>query len=110
MSELEDLLAAMIADTPLEPPVRQFKAVPDRRFRFDFAWPKDKLLVEVQGGGWVRGRHNRPAGQDNDYEKHNLATLLGYRVILVTGKQIREGDALCWIAQGLGFDLEDEYE
>ena len=55
MSSLEDLLALHIKQTRLPNPVREFSAIPERRFRWDFAWPDRRLLVEVQGGTWAKG-------------------------------------------------------
>src|SRR5688572_1545842 len=46
-------------------PTPEFKFHPKRRWRADFAWPNPDgggVLLEVDGGGHVRGRHHRPAG------------------------------------------------
>lgn len=51
-----------------------------RRFRFDFAWPKRKVAIEIEGGIFMRGRHVRPSGFINDATKYNAATLQGWRV------------------------------
>lgn len=67
--------------TSLPPPVRQFAAIPGRKFRFDFAWPVKRLLVEIQGGIWTQGGHSRGAGMKRDHEKANMAAALGYRVM-----------------------------
>jgi very-short-patch-repair endonuclease len=56
----------------------------ERKWRFDFAWPAKALAVELEGGSWVRGRHNRPQGFENDCEKYNAAALLGWRVLRFT--------------------------
>lgn len=49
-----------------------------RRFRADFAWPDRKLIVEVEGGTFTRGRHVRPLGFEHDCTKYNLAALQGF--------------------------------
>jgi very-short-patch-repair endonuclease len=62
--------------------------VPEREYQFnksqskhafDFAWPKWKVAVEVDGGQWQShgGRHAR----DTDRVKLNLAAELGWRVL-----------------------------
>ncbi len=62
-------------------PERQFKFHPERRFRYDFAWPQIKLCVDIQGGGFSGGRHSRGIGQEGDHDKANEAQRLGYDVL-----------------------------
>lgn len=42
--------------------VREHRFHPARRWRFDFAWPELLFAVEVEGGIWTGGRHNRGSG------------------------------------------------
>ena len=72
------------------PPVKQFQFHPNRAFRADFAWPDINLLVEVEGGIWMRGggAHSRPQGILRDIEKSNEAVRLGWRQIRVTGEML----------------------
>lgn len=100
-SKLELALAFQIRAAGLITPVVEFKAIPARRYRWDFAWPGQKLLVEVQGGIWAKGGHSTGKGITRDAEKSNLATLAGYRCITVTGEQIKSGQALRWIQSAL---------
>ena len=72
-----------------------------RRFRFDLAWPEQKLAVEVHGGRWVYGRHQRPLGFQRDLEKHNLAVLLGWRVLMVLPEMVKDGTAVDLIQRAL---------
>lgn len=53
---------------------------PERKWRFDFAWLIQKIALEVEGGIWIGGGHNRGKGFAKDIEKYNAATLLGWRV------------------------------
>ena len=55
-----------------------------RKWRFDFAIPDKKIALEIEGGIWTEGRHNRPVGYTNDCEKYNVATMLGWRVFRFT--------------------------
>ena len=41
---------------------REYRFAPPRRWRADFAWPQARLLVEIEGGLWKRGRHLTPQG------------------------------------------------
>lgn len=81
---------------------REYKAVPGRRFRFDFMVMPD-LLVEVQGGVWsvkngdgVQG-HNSGTGITRDCEKMCEGVAAGFRVLFVTPEQVKSGLALRWI-------------
>jgi len=64
---------------------------PSRKWRFDFAWPELKIALEIEGGGWVYGRHNRPQGHENDCEKYSEAAVLGWRIIHCTPAQCKNG-------------------
>jgi very-short-patch-repair endonuclease len=65
----------------LPEPVAEYRFAEERRFRFDWAWPERRIAVEEDGGIWIRGRHNHPAGYLRDMEKLNLAAELGWRVL-----------------------------
>ena len=65
-------------------PVQEFRFSPPRRFRFDFAWPGERVAVEMEGGVWAGGRHVRGGGYAADCEKYNLATAQGWRVFRFT--------------------------
>lgn len=100
-STLEYLLEHQIRALELPEPVREFKALPTRRFRWDFAWPEHKLLVEVNGGTWQKGGHSSGGGIARDYEKLNLANLAGWRCLIFTGEMIHSGEAVDMIAKCL---------
>jgi len=72
-------------------PIKEYRFHPRRRWRFDYAWPEYMVAIEIEGGAWTYGRHNRAKGFINDMEKYNEAVLLGWRVLRYTPKQIREG-------------------
>lgn len=101
-SELEAIMLGQLESAGLaEGMVREHRFHPDRRWRFDFCWPSRRLALEVQGGVWVNGGHNRGAGFTNDCEKFNEAALLGWRLIKVSGGQVRNGCALGWVERAL---------
>lgn len=52
-----------------------------RKFRFDYCFSDVKLAIEVEGGVWEYGRHNRPEGYFKDMIKYNLAVEKGYSVL-----------------------------
>lgn len=113
MSEAETLLAAQLDQAGI--PYRvEFVFAPPRRWRADFAIhryfagmysEKPELLVEIDGGAFIAGRHSRGTGVEKDAEKQSAAAILGYRVIRTTPRQVKDGTALLWIRQALS--LED---
>lgn len=49
--------------------------------RFDFAWPDMMLVVEIEGGTWVKGAHVRGARFTRDAIKYNEAAIAGWTVL-----------------------------
>ena len=101
MSQLEDTLVWQVQAAKLPAPVRELRFAPPRRWRFDLAWPEQRLAVECQGAVWTQGRHTRGSGAEADAEKLSAAVLAGWRVLVVTGRHIKSGQALNWIEAGL---------
>lgn len=100
-SRLEDEFAAQIKLARLPEPQREFRFIPPRKFRFDFAWPSPAIAIEIEGGIFAHGRHTRGVGFARDCEKHNLAVLAGWRVLRVTAKEIRSGQALRMVEEAM---------
>jgi very-short-patch-repair endonuclease len=77
-----------IVSQGLPSPVLEHKFHPTRKWRFDIAWPNILLAIEIDGGTWIQGRHNRPSGFAKDCEKFNAATVLGWKVLRYTPAMI----------------------
>lgn len=92
-------------DTPR--PVTEFRFAEGRRWRFDFAWPEQRVAVELEGATWTRGRHTRGAGFAADCAKYNEAVALGWRVLRYTADMITD-DPVAVIAQIEAVLLADE--
>ena len=77
----------------LEGCVREHRFAPPRRWRFDLAWPAERLAVEVDGGRWQSGggRH-ATAG---DYVKLRAAVTLGWRVLRFTSGEVTSDPQSC---------------
>lgn len=89
-SDLEDKFAALWESLVGDPqPEREFYFHPERRWRFDFAFPSSRVAVEMEGGTWTGGRHARGSGVAGDCEKYNAATMLGWSVLRYTTTDIR---------------------
>jgi len=70
-------------------------------WRFDFAFKREKLAVEIEGGVFTGGRHTRPTGFIDDTHKYNAAVLLGWRVLRFAAPDIKSGEALGVVDQAL---------
>lgn len=92
-------------------PVRQFafaKCI-GRKYAADFAWPDERLIVEIQGGIFVGGRHNHGAGFEADLERNNLASSIGWKVLQFSPRHVRSGWGLELTKVALGLqDLTRE--
>ena len=89
----------------LPTPDAEYVFAPPRKWRFD--WLFDGwLAVEVEGGAWTQGRHNRAVGFLADMEKYNRAVQLGYSVLRFTPKQMQSGLACEFIKVVLQLEAE----
>jgi very-short-patch-repair endonuclease len=95
MSVLEEEFAWQLS-TILINPDREYRAIEGRKFRYDFAIPSKRLLIEIQGGTWSASTmaHNSGSGIRRDCEKLNLAQLAGWRVLHFTADMVHDGSAL----------------
>jgi very-short-patch-repair endonuclease len=74
--------------------VRELVFAPDRKFRFDFAILDRMIAIEIDGAV-----HRIKQRFESDQEKCVLALMLGWRVLHVTPKQVRNGKAIELILQ-----------
>ena len=83
----------------LPQPETEVRFHPVRKWRADLLWrePHVRLIVEVDGGLFVAGRHSRGATREKDMEKAAAALALGYRVMHVSPRHVRNGQAVSWI-------------
>lgn len=96
-SALEELFQKQLDQLGLPPAKREYRFCPPRRWRFDFAWPLFKMAVEIQGGTWIHGRHNRGAGFEKECERRRWCARLGWRVFEFTGKEVKNETAINWM-------------
>lgn len=86
------LLEVDIHALGLPVPAREYRFCTTRRWRFDFAWPEQKVAVEVDGGTWgASSRHTSGAGYERDCIKLNAAVLDGWAVLRFTTTMIHDG-------------------
>ena len=76
-------------------PAREYVFAPPRRWRFDFAWPDRLVAVELDGGLFVGGGHQRGRRFAGDAAKQNAAVLAGWRVLRYTTVDLQERPVQC---------------
>lgn len=81
--------------------VREHKFHPSRQWRFDLAIVDRQVAIEIDGGGFVAGRHSQGAGQRRDMEKYGEALRLGWVVVRCMPEHVKSGDALRWVEAAL---------
>lgn len=101
----ETLLMYQAKALSLPTPEREYRFHHSRKWRADFAWPAHSLLVEVEGGSWIRGRHQRPKGFENDCRKYNAAACCGFTVLRFTTDMVKSGEAINVIESYLQGDV-----
>ena len=75
----------------LPEPTREYRCIPKRRFRFDFAWLTAHVAVEISGGIWSPDMaHGRGWGIQRDYTKSNLAQVEGWIVLQMSTTELRD--------------------
>ena len=93
-SELEQLFAFQAAAAGLPAFEREVCVIPGRKFRFDFCWREERLLVEINGGTYTKAAHSTGVGIARDYEKIRLAQDCGWKVYPFDGKAVKSGEAI----------------
>lgn len=81
--------------------VAEYRFAPPRRWKFDFCWMDGRVALEIEGGVWNYGRHNRAAGFIKDMEKYSEAAILGWCVIRCTPDQVEDGTAAILVQRAL---------
>lgn len=96
------IVIAYFTQCGLPEPVTEYEFHPTRKWRFDFAWIRQMIALEVEGGTFIAGRHGRGAGMRADMEKYNAAATLGWRVFRVMPENLSMLDTVKMLAESLG--------
>lgn len=92
-SEGEEEFAGHCRIYKLEP-IREWRVCKERRWRVDFCFPSEKLAIEIEGGIWTNGRHNRASGYVKDLEKYNTLARMGFVILRYTPAMVHSGTAI----------------
>lgn len=111
-SELERLALATLTKAGLRPPEMQYYFGRPRQWRADFAYPRERVMVEIQGGTWAkkRGGHSTGSGIQADMVKHNAAALLGWVVLCYSDHGIKDGSMVEDVRRALAMRAPERKE
>ena len=98
----EETLAMQLRALDLPQPERQYQPVEDRRWKVDFAWPMLGIIVEVEGGVYMRGYHNFGEAMENDMRKYNRLKSEGWQIYQFSTGMVKSGEAITFIENELG--------
>jgi very-short-patch-repair endonuclease len=102
----ERILLTRLERAALPQPERECRFHPVRRWRFDYAWPQQRVALEVEGAIWVQGRHTRGSGFLKDMEKYNTAASHGWLVLRTTPDALGSSETFAFVEEALRCRLD----
>jgi hypothetical protein len=78
----------LLAERKLPAPVAEYQFAKPRKWRADFCWIDQKVILEVNGGIFSQGRHTRGAALLKEWDKINTGAGIGYRFIFCQPSQL----------------------
>ena len=113
------IVTAYFGEHGIHPPIYEYRFCPERKWRFDLAWPHaceltvhgvrpshpfdGNVAIEVQGGIFTYGGHNRGAYMALEHEKRNRAACLGWRILYVQPKELCMASTVLLIKEAFGW-------
>lgn len=95
------VFAAMLRQHKLPEATPEYRFHGTRKWRFDYAWPRWKVALEVEGGVWTGGRHTSGVGFAKDIEKYNHAAAMGWLVLRCEPKNLNKAETFAYIKAAL---------
>ena len=96
-SYLEDSFDLWLKTEKIKAPVKELRFALPRQWRFDYAWPKEKVAIEIEGIlPGQGGRHQRVSGFLQDCLKYESAMMLGWMVYRVPGPWVATPASHIW--------------
>jgi len=80
-----------------------FAANLGRRYRFDVALVGPRIAIEIEGGAWLGGAHNRGPRFVRDIEKYGLAFSMGWNVVRITHEDVKTLRAVRWVNEHMAY-------
>ena len=97
-----EIVRAFFREQGLPDPTFEHLFHPTRKWRFDLCWIPQKVALEVDGGIWIQGGHNRGAQIKKTWEKENAAQLLGWKILKCEPRDLCTQEIAALIGVALG--------
>jgi len=85
------LVEAICRTHQIAVPQAEYRFHPTRKWRLDFAWPSQRVAMEIDGGAFIGGRHMRGTGWLKDAEKRRELAAMGWKLLPVAPREVRTG-------------------
>lgn len=103
---------ALLTTHGIPEPTTEHRFHADRMWRFDYAWPRWKVALEVEGGVFgytdqrtgmrrMGGAHGSISGIKRDMEKYSHAAAMGWLVIRCLPTTLATGETIAYIKGAL---------
>ena len=73
----------------------EYQFASPRKWRFDWAFITQRVAIEVEGGVFVYGAHNRGFHFTSDCEKYNTASAMNWLVFRFTPDMLQDDPQKC---------------
>lgn len=108
----ERIFRTMVQQERMPEPVMEYQFHAVRKWRFDWAWPRWKVALEVEGGVFgftdkktgqrrTGGAHGSITGIKRDIEKYNHAAAMGWLVIRCVPSDLKKWETLAYVKAAL---------
>jgi len=91
----------------LPEPEVEFRFHPKRKWKFDFAFPQQRVALEVEGGIFTHGAHGAISGVLRDIQKYNAAATMGWLMLRCLPVNICMQETVEMVRQTLGAARND---
>ena len=102
------IIVAWLREHKIPAPEVEYEYARPRRFRADYAWVEQRLLLEVEGGIYTRQAHGSISGILNDIERSQQAAMHGYRVFKCQPDDLLRTDTAQMILSALEWRSAEE--
>ncbi len=100
------VVEAFYVESGLPVPYFEYRFHPERKWRFDMAWPNYMVYLECDGGIFIQGRHSQGAAMLKEWEKLNTAAGLGWRILFCQPSEVCMTDTVELIRKALEWSWE----